>query len=116
MTEHFARLSYPSRYNRFMGAVSNYSKIAFDCPVPNRTADPLTLIAEVRHEAREMVVGEASYAVEGRTGVRRVRDLGMRRLAKPGPWLGAVVGVCNRAPSAWGILACVAKRSRRTIR
>ena len=50
------------------GGVSNYSKIAFDCPVPNRTADPLTLIAEVRHEAREMLVGEASYAVEGRTG------------------------------------------------
>lgn len=68
LTEHFARLSYPSRYNRFMGAVSNYSKIAFDCLVPNRTADPLTLIAEVRHEAREMVVGEAIYAVEGRTG------------------------------------------------
>ena len=68
LTEHFARLSYSSRYNRFMGAVSNFSRIAFDCLVQNRKADRFTLIAEVRHEASETVIGEASYAVESRTG------------------------------------------------
>jgi RimJ/RimL family protein N-acetyltransferase len=68
LTEHFAALSYPSRYNRFMGTVSNLSKIAFDCLV-NRKPDRFTLIAEVRHEAQEAVIGEASYAVESRTGL-----------------------------------------------
>jgi len=69
LAEHFGRLSCPSRYNRFMGAVSNFSRIAFDCLVQNRRADRFTLIAEVQHEAREAVIGEASYAVEGRTGL-----------------------------------------------
>jgi len=69
LTEHFARLSYSSRYNRFMGAVSNFSRIAFDCLVQHRKADRFTLIAEVREDAREAVIGEASYAVESRTGL-----------------------------------------------
>jgi GNAT superfamily N-acetyltransferase len=69
LTEHFAKLSFPSRYNRFMGAVSNFSRIAFDCLVQNRKADRFTLIAEMRHEASETVIGEACYAVESRTGL-----------------------------------------------
>jgi hypothetical protein len=31
LSEYFGNLSQLSRYNRFMGAVSNFSKIAFDC-------------------------------------------------------------------------------------
>ena len=68
LTEHFTALSYSARYNRFMGTVSNLSRIAFDCLV-NRKPDRFTLIAEVRHEAQEAVIGEASYAVESRTGL-----------------------------------------------
>ncbi len=68
LTEHFTALSYSARYNRFMGTVSNLSRIAFDC-LMNRKPDRFTLIAEVRHEAQEAVIGEASYAVESRTGL-----------------------------------------------
>jgi GNAT superfamily N-acetyltransferase len=69
LAAHFATLSYTSRYNRFMGAVSNFSRIAFDCLVRDRKADRFTLLAEVQHDAREAVIGEASYAVESRTGL-----------------------------------------------
>jgi len=69
LAEYFGRLSHPSRYSRFVGSVSDYSKIAFDCLVQNRKPDRFVLIAEVEHEAREMVIGEASYAVEDRTGL-----------------------------------------------
>ena len=93
LAEYFAALSYSSRHNRFMGAVSNFSRIAFDCLVRNRKPDRFTLIAEVRHDAREAVIGEASYAVESRHRARRVRDLGLRCLAKSGTWLGAADGV-----------------------
>jgi RimJ/RimL family protein N-acetyltransferase len=69
LAEHFAALSYSSRHNRFMGAVSNVSRIAFDCLVHNRKPDCFTLIAEVRHDTSEAVIGEASYAFESRTGL-----------------------------------------------
>jgi RimJ/RimL family protein N-acetyltransferase len=69
LAEYFAALSYSSRHNRFMGAVSNFSKVAFDCLVRNRKPDRFTLIAEVRHDAREAVIGEASYAVESHSGL-----------------------------------------------
>ncbi len=67
LAEYFGALSYPSRHNRFMGAVSNFSRIAFDC-LHRRKPDRFTLIAEVRHDTREAVIGEASYAVESDTG------------------------------------------------
>jgi RimJ/RimL family protein N-acetyltransferase len=69
LAEHFAALSYSSRHNRFMGAVSNVSRIAFDCLVHNRKPDRFTLIAEVRQDTNEAVIGEASYAFESRTGL-----------------------------------------------
>jgi GNAT superfamily N-acetyltransferase len=67
LAEYFSSLSHPSRYNRFMGAVSNFSKLAFDCLVKNRKADRFTLIAELHEDAREAVIGEASYAFESET-------------------------------------------------
>lgn len=62
--EHFRTLSHPSRYNRFMGAVSNFSQIAFDCVVEGREADRFTLVAELREGARESIIGEACYAFD----------------------------------------------------
>lgn len=69
LAEHFRTLSHPSRYNRFMGAVSNFSKIACDCLVHNRKADRFTLIAELQEGGREAIIGEASYAVDSQTGL-----------------------------------------------
>lgn len=66
---HFAALSYSSRHNRFMGAVSNFSNIAFDCLVRNRKPDRFTLVAEVWQDSNEAVIGEASYAVERHSGL-----------------------------------------------
>jgi GNAT superfamily N-acetyltransferase len=62
--EHFRMLSHPSRYNRFMGAVSNFSQIAFDCVVQGREADRFTLVAELREGAQESIIGEACYAFD----------------------------------------------------
>src|SRR5258708_32645064 len=67
LAEYFGTLSHPSQYNRFMGTVSNFSRIAFDCLVHNRRADRFTLIAELHADAREAVIGEGSYHLENGT-------------------------------------------------
>src|SRR3978361_192528 len=64
LTEHFSILSQPSRYNRFMGAVSNFSRIALDCLIHGRKGDRFTLVAEMRGPAREAIIGEASYGFD----------------------------------------------------
>jgi RimJ/RimL family protein N-acetyltransferase len=64
LSEYFRTLSHPSRYNRFMGAVSSFSKIAFDCLTHGWKADRFTLVAELREQAREAIIGEASYAFD----------------------------------------------------
>ena len=69
LAEYFGTLSYPSRYNRFMGAVDDFSRIAFDCLVHNRKPNSFTLIAEVQHDAREAVIGEVSYVGESHIGL-----------------------------------------------
>jgi hypothetical protein len=50
LSDHFAALSEPSRYNRFMGAVDNVSKIASDCLMQSGKADQFALVAEWRAE------------------------------------------------------------------
>ncbi len=83
LAEYFSTLSHSSRYNRFMEAVSNFSKVAFDCLAQARRADRFTLIAELQMDAQETVIGEASYAAESETGVGEfaisVRDDWQRR-------------------------------------
>jgi GNAT superfamily N-acetyltransferase len=64
---HFATLSQSSRYNRFMGAVGNFSKLAFDCLMQVRRAECFTLVAECREEGCDVVIGEASYAFDRST-------------------------------------------------
>jgi hypothetical protein len=46
-----------------MGAASNLSKIAFDCLGHGCSADRFTLVAESREQARDAIIGEASYAL-----------------------------------------------------
>ncbi len=61
---HFETLSRDSRYNRFMGAVTNFSKLALDCLMELRRAECFTLVAECREEGRDTIIGEASYAFD----------------------------------------------------
>lgn len=68
LSEYFGTLSQSSRYNRFMGAVDNVSKIAFDCLMRGWRADRFTLVAERREQSRDAIIGEASYAFDRETG------------------------------------------------
>lgn len=68
LADHFGRLSHRARYNRFMGAVSNLTRVARDCLVPARKADCFTLVAEWREQGREAVIGEASYGFDRLSG------------------------------------------------
>jgi GNAT superfamily N-acetyltransferase len=61
LAAHFGALSQASRYNRFMGAVDNFARIALDCLTQGR-ADRFTLVAESR--GYDAIVGEASYAFD----------------------------------------------------
>jgi RimJ/RimL family protein N-acetyltransferase len=68
LTAHFERLSQPARYNRFMGAVTNFSRIARDCVMPPRRADFFTLVVEWREEGDDAIIGEASYGFDRGSG------------------------------------------------
>jgi GNAT superfamily N-acetyltransferase len=71
LVEYFASLSRSSRYNRFMEPVSNFSRVAFECVVQNRREDGFALVAELRRQGRDSIIGEASYAVDHQTGLGR---------------------------------------------
>jgi GNAT superfamily N-acetyltransferase len=64
LAEHFGKLSVDARYNRFMGAVGDVTKIARDCLRPSRTSEFFTLVAERREQGRSVVIGEASYGFD----------------------------------------------------
>src|SRR5205085_1025804 len=55
LSEHFENLSPSSRHNRFMGAVGNVSKIAFDCLKRSWKSEHFTLVAEWRAQARDAI-------------------------------------------------------------
>jgi RimJ/RimL family protein N-acetyltransferase len=61
---YYGSLSRDSRYNRFMGAVCNFSKLAFDCLMQVRRAECFTLVAECQEEGCDAIIGEASYAFD----------------------------------------------------
>jgi RimJ/RimL family protein N-acetyltransferase len=67
LCDHFVALSPSSRYNRFMGAVSNLAKIASDCLRHARQPDRFTLVAEARGQRCDAIIGEASYAFDSDT-------------------------------------------------
>jgi GNAT superfamily N-acetyltransferase len=69
LAEYFGTLSQPSRYNRFMGAVTSFSRAALDCLTSSHCVDRFTLIAELQDDSRERVIGEASYAHERQTSL-----------------------------------------------
>jgi L-amino acid N-acyltransferase YncA len=68
LAAYFAGLSRPARYNRFMGAVDDLTRIARDCLIPARKADTFTLVAESREQGVEAFIGEASYGFDRMSG------------------------------------------------
>jgi GNAT superfamily N-acetyltransferase len=68
LTTHFERLSQPSRYNRFMGAVGNCSRIARDIVMPKHKGDFFTLVVEWREAGLDAIIGEASYGFDRESG------------------------------------------------
>ena len=68
LAEYFGNLSQPSRHNRFMGAVSNVSKIAFDCLKHSWKPDRFMLVAEWREQGRDAILGEAAYGFDREKG------------------------------------------------
>jgi RimJ/RimL family protein N-acetyltransferase len=68
LCDYFEKLSCSSRYNRFMGGVSNFSRIARDCLMPARRAEFFTLVAEWREDGSDAIIGEASYGFDRETG------------------------------------------------
>jgi GNAT superfamily N-acetyltransferase len=68
LAEYFGNLSQTSRYNRFMGAVNNFSKIALDCLIHRSKADRFTLLAELKERSGDTVIGEASCAFDRENG------------------------------------------------
>ncbi len=68
LSEYFGNLSQASRHNRFMGAVSDVSKIAFDCLKHGWKPDRFMLVAEWRAQGRDAIVGEAAYGFDREKG------------------------------------------------
>jgi RimJ/RimL family protein N-acetyltransferase len=68
LCDYFESLSEPARYNRFMGAVGNCSRIARDCVMPARKADFFTLVAEWHEAGRDAIIGEACYGFDRGSG------------------------------------------------
>jgi len=58
---YYGSLSRDSRYNRFMGAVCNFSKLAFDCLMQLPRAECFTLIAQCQDQGCDAIIGQASY-------------------------------------------------------
>jgi L-amino acid N-acyltransferase YncA len=68
LAAYFEGLSRSARYNRFMGAASNFARIARDCLMPTRKADCFTLFVETRESCGDAVIGEACYGFDRASG------------------------------------------------
>jgi GNAT superfamily N-acetyltransferase len=66
LSGYFEQLSGASQYNRFMGSVGNFSRIAFECLVHGCRAERFTLVAELREQSCDAIIGEASYAFDSK--------------------------------------------------
>jgi GNAT superfamily N-acetyltransferase len=69
-----------------MGAVSNFSRIARDCLIHGGKADRFTLVAEVREQSREFIIGEISYAFD------RAADCGEFAISVSDQWQSQGLG------------------------
>ena len=67
LQSYFRKLSSPSRYNRFLGAMSELPPSQLDHFVHAGEDDRFSVIAVMMIEGREIVVGEARYGFEAAT-------------------------------------------------
>jgi RimJ/RimL family protein N-acetyltransferase len=68
LQHYFRSLSTRSRYNRFLGAVSELSRTELEHFVHASEDDRFSVIATVAIDGFETVVGEARYAINAQTG------------------------------------------------
>ena len=67
LQDYFRKLSPPSRYNRFLGAMSELPPSQLDHFVHAGEDDRFSVIAVMTIEGREVTVGEARYGFEAKT-------------------------------------------------
>jgi GNAT superfamily N-acetyltransferase len=68
LQRYFRNLSTGSRYNRFLGAMSELPQSQLDHFIHAGEDDRFSVIAAVTIEGREIIVGEARYGFEAATG------------------------------------------------
>src|SRR6201989_3049902 len=64
---YFTGLSTTSRNKRFMGARADFAVLAAECVARANHPDHLTLLAELRQEGRDTIIGETLYAYDAAT-------------------------------------------------
>jgi hypothetical protein len=105
LSEYFENLSQSSRYNRFMGAVSNVSKIAFDCLKQGWRPGHFTLVAEWRASRAAMPSSQRQATASTAKG-----DVASSRSRSPiacsiGAWFGAARRAAVSRHQPWPILS-----------
>ena len=84
-----ASLTTRSRYNRFLGAMSELPHNLLEDFIHVGEGDRFSVIATMTIDGRETIVGEARYAFDPEQGQFRVRPVDRRPLAGPGHRHGA---------------------------
>ena len=106
LQNYFRSLSTRSRYNRFFGAMSELPHNVLDHFIHVGERDEFSVIATMKIDGFETIVGEARYAFHPETETPRIRPVDRRPLAGPGHRLGAAAkpgmprGGVRRAPPA----------------
>lgn len=89
LQNYFRSLSARSRYNRFFGAMSELPRTVLDHFIQVGERDAFSVIATIKIDGFETVIGEARYALHPEIRRCRIRHLDRRPLAGPGSWRGA---------------------------
>ena len=107
---YFRSLSVGSRYNRFLGAMSELPHNLLDHFIHVGEDDRFSVIATMTIDGFETIVGEARYAFDADTGQFRIRPVDRRPLAGPGHRFGVAAKSANAAPRRSAPRACSAIR------
>ena len=107
---YFRSLTTRSRYNRFLGAMSELPHNLLEEFVHVGERDRFSVIATMTIDGHETIVGEARYAFDAAQRQFRVRPVDRRPLAGPGRRFGAARAIWNAAPPRSAPRACSATR------
>ena len=83
LQNYFRGLTSRSRYNRFLGAMSQLPPSLLDRFIHVGEADQFSVVATMQVDGFETIVGEARYAFDFATSTLRVRPVDRRPLAGP---------------------------------